>query len=147
MDAMAARALLASARVATLATLLPDGRTHQVPITFALDGDTLYTAIDRKPKRSERLQRLRNLAFDPRASVLAHHYDDEDWSSLWWVRADGAGRIVTADDLEHEAAVALLCARYWQYRAEPPSGPAIVISVSSWTGWRAASRNRGRRPG
>ena len=139
MDAMAARALLGSAPVATLATLLPGGRPHQVPITFALDGDTLYTAIDHKPKRTARLRRLRNLASDPRASVLAHHYDDEDWSSLWWVRADGAGRIVTADDPEHEAAVALLCARYRQYRAEPPPGPAIVVSVSSWTGWRAAN--------
>ncbi len=138
MDEAAARALLESARVATLATLLPDGRPHQVPITFALEGHILYTAIDRKPKRTARLQRLRNLVSDPRASVLAHHYDDADWSSLWWVRADGAGRLVTADDPEHEAAVALLCGRYPQYRAEPPSGPAIVVRLSSWTGWRAS---------
>lgn len=138
MDAPAARGLFASARVATLATLGPEGRPHQVPITFALDGDTLYTAIDGKPKRTARLQRLRNLASDPRASLLAHHYDDEDWWSLWWVRADGAGRIVTADDPEHEVAVALLSARYRHYRTEPPCGPAIVVSVSSWTGWRAS---------
>jgi PPOX class probable F420-dependent enzyme len=138
MDAEAARALFASARVASLATLGPEGHPHLVPITFALDGDTLYTAIDRKPRRTTRVKRLRNLAADPRVSVLADHYDDEDWSSLWWVRGDGAGRLVASGDSEHELAVALLTARYRQYRTDPPPGPAIAISVSSWTGWRGS---------
>jgi PPOX class probable F420-dependent enzyme len=137
MDAAAARALFASARVARLATIGPEGRPRLVPITFALDGDTIYTAVDQKPKVTTRLQRLRNVAADPRVSVLADHYDDEDWSSLWWVRADGAARVVTPGDPEHELAVTLVSARYRHYRAQAPLGPAIAIGVSSWTGWRA----------
>lgn len=34
------------------------------------------------------LQRLANVASEPRCSLLVDHYED-DWSSLWWVRADG----------------------------------------------------------
>ena len=45
------------ARVARLATVDPDGRPHVVPICFALDGDTLYTAVDEKPKSTRRLIR------------------------------------------------------------------------------------------
>ena len=45
-------------RVARLATVGPDGRPHVVPICFALDGDTLYTAVDSKPKSTRRLRRL-----------------------------------------------------------------------------------------
>ena len=94
--------------MARLATIGPGGRPHLVPITFALDGDTIYTAVDQKRKVTTRLQRLRNVATDPRVSVLADHYDDEDWSSLWWVRADGAARVVTPGDPEHELAVTLV---------------------------------------
>ena len=85
---MTARALFAAARVARLATVTPDGSPHVVPIVFAVDGDTIYTAVDGKPKRSRQLQRLANIAAHPRVTVLADRYD-EDWSQLWWVRADG----------------------------------------------------------
>jgi PPOX class probable F420-dependent enzyme len=138
MEAATARALFASARVARLATIGPRGRPHLLPITFALDGDTIYTVVDQKPKRPARLQRLRNVAADPGASVLADHYEDGDWSSLWWVRADGAARIVTAGDPELEVALTLLSARYPQYRVQAPPGPAIAVEVSGWTGWRAS---------
>src|SRR6266540_4372757 len=51
---------LTTARVARLATTDPDGRPHLVPIVFALEGDTLYSAVDRKPKRSSKLRRIEN---------------------------------------------------------------------------------------
>jgi PPOX class probable F420-dependent enzyme len=140
MDPAEARALFATARVASLATVGADGRPHLVPITFALEGDTLYTAVDHKPKRTLRLQRLENVAANPRVSLLAHHYDDEEWSALWWVRADGAGRVISPGEARHRAAVALLSARYGQYRQRPPAGPAIAVSVSSWSGWRPDGR-------
>jgi PPOX class probable F420-dependent enzyme len=136
-DAAAARELFASARVARLATVGADGRPHLVPITFAVDGDCVYTAVDHKPKGTDRLRRLANVAAEPRVSLLADHYDDQDWSALWWARADGAGRIAWPGEEEHEAAVAFLGGRYRQYRCQPPAGPAIVISVSKWRGWRA----------
>ena len=87
-----ARERFASARVARLATTGPDG-PHIVPIVFALAGDTIYHAVDHKPKRTTALKRLANLRADPRASVLADAYD-EDWTRLWWARADGVARIL-----------------------------------------------------
>ena len=143
MDAAAARALFAAAPVARLATVGADRRPHVVPITFALDGDTLYTAVDHKPKRTTRLRRLENVAANPRVSVLADHYDERDWSALWWVRADGEARIIALDDPRQTQVAALLQARYEQYRRRPPAGPAIAVSVSRWSGWRAADAPQG----
>jgi PPOX class probable F420-dependent enzyme len=76
-----AHELFANARVARLATLRPDGAPHLVPICFALDGDTLYTAVEHKQKRSVELQRLANISANPRVTLLADHYA-EDWSTL-----------------------------------------------------------------
>ena len=129
---MTARERFATARVARLATTGPDG-PHVVPIVFALDGDTLFHAVDHKPKRTTALKRIDNLRADPRASVLADGYD-EDWSRLWWARADGTARILEPG---HPEALALLAARYPQYRERPPAGPVIAIDVSRWSDWSA----------
>ena len=137
MDADEARALLASARVARLATADAAGRPHLVAITFAVDGDDLVTAADHKPKRTTRLRRLANIESNPRVSVLADHYED-DWSKLWWARADGLARVVEPGAAEHERAVSRLAARYPQYGERRPSEGVILISVSRWRGWRAA---------
>ena len=123
------------ARVARLATLRPDGRPHIVPITFALDGDTIVTAVDHKPKSTTSLQRLRNIQAHPVASVLIDHYDD-DWSHLWWVRADGTAHIVSERAVRDQA-VGWLVDKYAPYRERPPSGPLIVVAVDRWTAWSA----------
>ena len=60
-----ARRRFAEARVAHLATADASGRPHLVPIVFALAGDTVYSAIDGKPKRSTALRRLANVASNP----------------------------------------------------------------------------------
>jgi PPOX class probable F420-dependent enzyme len=133
LSAEQARELLGSARVASLGTIGPSGRPHLVPITFALAGDTIYTAIDAKPKSTRRLQRLANIRADPRVAVLADHYA-EDWSALWWVRADGEATIL-AEPARLAAPLALLMARYPQYRHARPAGPMIVIGVRRWAGW------------
>jgi PPOX class probable F420-dependent enzyme len=129
------RELVAGARVARLATLTPDGRLHLVPISFALEGDALFSAVDEKPKRSRRLQRLANVRANPEVAVLVDHYD-EDWSRLWWVRLRGTGRIVE-DGPELEAALELLADKYEQYRVQPPGGPVLAIAVEEWRGWEA----------
>lgn len=130
-----ARARFASARVARLTTVSAEGDPHLVPITFALlDPDTLITAVDHKPKRTRALRRLANIATNPAVAVLADHYE-EDWSELWWVRADGRAQVREA---AHEpGAVAALSARYPQYVERPPEGPVIVIRVERWSGWHA----------
>ncbi|WP_155370189.1 TIGR03668 family PPOX class F420-dependent oxidoreductase [Catellatospora vulcania] len=132
-----ARQRFASARVARLATVGPSGAPHLVPVVFALAGDTVYSAVDRKPKRTLALRRLANVAADPRVCLLADHYAD-DWSALWWVRADGTARILAADESEATTALSLLAERYPQYVAQPPPGPVLAVDVTRWTEWSAA---------
>jgi PPOX class probable F420-dependent enzyme len=135
MDGTRMRDLVGRARVGRLATLGQDGRPHVVPICFALQDDVLYTAVDEKPKRSRRLQRLENVRKHPDVTVLVDHYEEE-WSRLWWVRLRGNGRVVEGGpELAH--ALALLREKYEQYREEPPRGPAIAIQIKDWRGWSA----------
>lgn len=131
-----ARSRFAAARVARLATVSAHDAPHVVPVTFAVDGDRIVTAIDAKPKRGGRSQRVVNIAANPRVSLLVDEYAD-DWRRLWWVRADGMARVVR-DTPELAWAFELLQARYPQYAAVDLIGPAIVIEVERWVGWRAA---------
>ncbi len=131
-----ARARFAEASVAYLATVGTDGAPHVVPITFALDGDVIYTAVDAKPKRGTPLRRFENVAANALVSVLVDAYDP-DWSRLWWARADGRARIV-ADGEELERALSALRARYPQYGQVALIGPAMVIAVDRWSGWSSA---------
>jgi PPOX class probable F420-dependent enzyme len=130
-----ARRLFARARVARLATVGEAGRPHIVPIAFALAGEVVFSAVDAKPKRTRALQRVENVRRNPGVALLADHYDDSDWSALWWVRADGAARVLASADPEAALAIALLTERYEQYRATPPAGPVLAIAVERWSGW------------
>lgn len=123
-------------RVAHLATVGAGGRPHLVPITFALDGDAIYFAVDAKPKRTTDLQRIRNIAANQAVSVLVDHYDD-DWATLWWVRLDGIARVLPRG-AEADRASALLAERYSQYRQARPPGPVVAITIQKMTGWAAA---------
>ncbi|HEX2647684.1 MAG TPA: TIGR03668 family PPOX class F420-dependent oxidoreductase [Candidatus Dormibacteraeota bacterium] len=136
MDEAAMRERLAGATVAHLATADEHGRPHLVPICFALERNTLYFAVDAKPKRTTKLKRLKNVAANPRVSVLVDHYED-DWSRLWWVRVDGAAHELT-DPAAARSAVDLLVKRYSQYRRARPGGPVVAITIESITGWTAA---------
>ena len=128
-----ARQRLAGARVARLATVSAEGQPHLVPVTFAVDGDSIYIAIDHKPKTTTRLKRLANITANPQVTLLADHYDD-DWTQLWWSRADGHATVLSPGRAT-EAPVARLAARYSQYQDTPPTGPVIAITVTTWTGW------------
>ncbi|MQA94245.1 MAG: TIGR03668 family PPOX class F420-dependent oxidoreductase, partial [Streptosporangiales bacterium] len=126
-----ARRRLGARRVVRLATADAAGRPHLVVVTFALDGDRLFTAVDQKPKSTRDLKRLRNIHENPAVAALADHYD-EDWTRLWWVRADGTAHILT-DPAEMAPPLALLQERYAQYRADPPDGPVIAVEIARWT--------------
>ncbi len=128
-------ARLTSARVARLATTDPDGRPHLVPIVFALEGDTLYSAVDRKPKRSKKLRRIENARERPDVTILVDHYD-EDWQQLWWVRLRGRARVLD-DGAERAHALALLQEKYPQYRSEPPDGPVLAVDITDVRSWKA----------
>jgi PPOX class probable F420-dependent enzyme len=125
-----------TARVARLATIDPDGRPHLVPIVFAVDGDTLYSAVDRKPKRSQTLRRIENARVRPDVTILVDHYS-EDWSALWWIRLRGRARVLD-DGEEHERALALLQEKYPEYRDEPPDGPVLAVDVNEVRDWSAS---------
>jgi PPOX class probable F420-dependent enzyme len=136
MDATWAQNRFFAARVARLATVDAAGQPHLVPIVFAGSGSTIYTAVDAKPKSTRALRRLRNMADNPRVSVLVDHYDD-DWAQLWWARADALARILDDDIHESCEARAELARRYPQYRTEPPPGPVVALHVMRWSGWSA----------
>jgi PPOX class probable F420-dependent enzyme len=129
-------ARLTAARVARLATTDPDGRPHLVPIVFAVDGDTLYSAVDNKPKRSRTLRRIENARARPDVTVLVDHYE-EDWRRLWWIRVRGRARVLD-DGEERERALSLLAEKYEQYRSQPPDGPVLAVDITEVRDWRAA---------
>lgn len=135
LDPGEARALFATAAVARLATVRSDGAPHVVPVCFAIAGGIVYTAVDAKPKRTADLARLANIASEPRVALLADRYED-DWTQLWWVRVDGAARVVT-DAGERSRALDALARAYTQYAAAPPQGAVIAIEPLRFSGWRA----------
>ncbi len=133
--------LLREERVAHLATVTRDGRPHIVPVVFAHDGSRIYIALDEKPKRTEpmRLKRVRNILANPQVSVLVDHYE-EDWDKLVWVRVDGTARIVESGK-GHEDAIALLRAKYPQYRSMGiESRPVIAIIVERIVEWQGRAQ-------
>ncbi|HYX97353.1 MAG TPA: TIGR03668 family PPOX class F420-dependent oxidoreductase [Geodermatophilus sp.] len=131
------RRRFASSAVARLATVRPDGAPHVVPLVFALVDSTVYSAVDAKPKRTSALQRLANVRVEPRCALLVDHYED-DWSRLWWVRADGTAAVVDQPPAAHPG-LAALAERHPQYREQPPAGPLLVVTVQQWSGWSSTT--------
>ena len=136
MDVDEARGLLTQHVHGVLCTLHPSRGPDPQPVVYAVDGDHVGVPIDRvKPKASTRLRREDNLAADPRGSLLVEHWETEDWSRLWWVRAD----------LEHVAAPAQevvdaltdrLADTVPQY-ADKPFHRVLVCRIVAVTGWAA----------
>ncbi|BBX56026.1 PPOX class F420-dependent oxidoreductase [Mycobacterium shottsii] len=121
--------------VARLATVRPEGIPHVVPVVFAVDNDLIFTAVDAKPKSTRRLRRLTNIERTPQVSLLVDHYDD-DWTQLWWVRADGVAQIHPAGAVLHTG-YRLLRAKYAQYQSMLLDGPVICVAVRRWSSWHA----------
>ncbi|MCU1680355.1 MAG: class F420-dependent oxidoreductase [Amycolatopsis sp.] len=136
----AARARFAEARVATLATVGVDGVPHLVPVTFAVAGDAIFFVVDHKPKTTTDLRRLRNIAANPAVSFLVDVYD-EDWTALWWARADGVARAL-GDPADRVEPVRALQSKYAQYRERPPTGVVVATTVARWSGWAATDPTR-----
>jgi PPOX class probable F420-dependent enzyme len=130
-----ARARFATVPVARLGTADAQGRPHVVVVTFAVERDIIYTAVDQKPKSGTNLKRLRNVGENPQVTMLADAYSD-DWDTLWWVRADGRAAVL-ADQRQMAGPLQLLAERYWQYREAPPTGPVLAVTVERWSGWAA----------
>jgi PPOX class probable F420-dependent enzyme len=128
-------AMFAESPVAMLATVGSDSAPHLVPVVFAVHGDVVYTAIDAKRKTTLRLRRLINIEGNPRVSMLVDHYDN-DWTQLWWVRADGVATVHYSGE-EMAVGYALLRAKYTQYQRIALDGPVVTVDVQKWSSWRA----------
>lgn len=121
-----------------LSTVHTERGVDAVPVAYAIAEGHLGVPVDLvKPKTSLRLQREANLEADPRATLLIEHWDRDDWSTLWWVRAE----LHWLDEPgEREAALArALAHRYAQYR-DQPFARVLVFNIVAVTGWAAASR-------
>jgi PPOX class probable F420-dependent enzyme len=129
---------LTGARVARLATTDSDGRPHLVPIVFALEGNTLYSAVDQKPKRSHNLRRIENARDRPEVTILVDHYDEE-WQDLWWIRLRGHARVLDDGD-ERDHALLILIEKYPQYRDDPPEGAVLAVDIDEIRTWSASIR-------
>jgi PPOX class probable F420-dependent enzyme len=134
-----AAAMFAESPVAMLATVGSDGAPHVVPVVFAVHDDgeqtTVYTAVDAKRKSTQRLRRLANIEGNPRVSMLVDHYD-EDWTQLWWVRADGLAEIHQRGE-QMATGYALLRRKYVQYQRLALDGPVVTVAVQRWSSWQA----------
>ena len=132
LDEDEARARLAAHDHGVLCTLHAERGVDAVPVVYAVDDNAVGVPVDRvKPKASSRLQRERNLEADPRATLLVEHWDRDDWSQLWWVRAELR--------FEGDAAPALaarLAERFQQYR-DQPFDRVLLLRVVGVTGWAA----------
>jgi PPOX class probable F420-dependent enzyme len=129
-----ARARFAAARVLRLATVGPNGIPHLIPCTFVIDQTgQIAIGIDSKPKTTLNLRRLRNISQNPQVSLLTDEYD-EDWTRLWWVRADGTAAI-ERDGAGHEAHWRQLRNKYPQYEGQILDGPVITVAADTWSGW------------
>lgn len=130
--------LLERSPLAHLSYLDDGARPRVLPVTFAIVAEDLWTAIDQKPKRNpaDEIARVRYLRRRPQAALCADHYED-DWSRLWWVRASGCGAILEAAE-ERRRALAVLSAKYPQYRDEPPEGAVLALEIAEWRGWSAS---------
>lgn len=129
------RRFLDARRVGHLATADRLGAPHVVPVCYAVSGASLYITVDEKPKRRDiPLKRLRNIAENPAIAVVVDRYD-EDWTQLGWVMLRGRGEILRAG-AEHEAAQALLRARYPQLAAMTLAPlPVIALRIGRATSW------------
>lgn len=125
-----ARSRFVAARVARLATASADSQPHLVPVTFAARGNVVIIAVDHKPKSTSNLKRLRNIQANERVSLMVDHYDD-DWSQLWWVRADGRAKVIEPA----AEPVGWLMNKYDQYVDRRPEGPVIWVEVDTWRSW------------
>ena len=136
-----ARELLATARIAHLATADQYARPHAVPVVFVWREGVLYTPLDRKPKREDdwhALRRVRNIETNGRVAIVVDRYD-EDWSHLTWVMVEGVATILESGE-ERDAAAALLVAKYAQYETLSLDGrPIVRVEIEHEREWSSGN--------
>ncbi len=135
-------AFLVRQRVARLATADARGVPHAVPVCFAFDGDSIYIALDEKPKDvpPSRLKRVRNILENPSVVLVVDRYA-EDWSTLAFVMVRGKAEMIEPGGGEHAGAVRLLRGKYHQYASmRIEENPVIAVRPERVASWGALER-------
>ena len=128
---------LTDARVGRLATADSSGRPHAIPVCFVYDGESVYIALDQKPKSVglTRLRRVRNILENPQAALVVDHWD-EDWEALRYVLVSCSAELLDGDGEEEARAVSMLREKYRQYRDMDLDGnPVIKLTPQRYTAW------------
>jgi hypothetical protein len=127
---------LTAAERGVLSTMNQQDTIDAVPVCFAVVGETVVSPVDRiKPKETVELARVWNARHTGRATLLCDHWDPDDWSRLWWVRAhlvlrpDAATELGPLEDA--------LRRKYGQY-ADAAFAHLLVFDVERLLGWSAA---------
>ena len=131
--------MLANERVARLAFVDEDERPRVLPVTFALAGGAIWSAIDEKPKRTAEPARVRRLRRRPEAALCVDVYSD-DWSQLAWVQL--LGRVEWISVEQGAEGMAALAAKYEPYAERTPPGPLMRLAVERALYWRATGSPR-----
>jgi PPOX class probable F420-dependent enzyme len=133
-----AAGLLDESRVAHLGLLDEDRRPRVLPVTFVVHAGSLWSAVDRKPKRDPAREpaRVSFLRENPHAALTVDRYDD-DWSRMAWVQVLGHVELLPVD--REAGAVAALTAKYPQYERDPPPGPVLRLQPRRVLCWSATS--------
>jgi len=107
---------LKRARIGHLGTSNRNGVPLVVPVCFVYDGNAIYSAIDRKPKRKhpEALRRIVNILENPNACLVVDEYH-EDWKRLRYIITQGKASVLTRGE-EYHSAIFQLRRKYRQYR-------------------------------
>lgn len=120
-----------------LSTVHPVRGVDAVPVVYSVAEGFVGVPIDRvKPKTSLRLQRQTNLQADPRATLLIEHWDRNDWSQLWWVRAELRYDASAPDDIS-TTLTAQLSTTFKQYH-DQPFADILTLRIVAASGWSAS---------
>lgn len=113
-----------------LATVHPERGVDAVPVVFVLHGKDILVPVDTvKQKSTTDLQRLDNIARDPRCVLLVDEYSP-DWSRLWWVRVHASASLL-------DATLAPSFHRFTVYREPGSIASVIELRPTEITGWAA----------
>jgi|TARA_B100001123_G_C14932695_1_gene876399 PPOX class probable F420-dependent enzyme len=104
--------------VARLGQRDESGMPQVLPFVFIRIGKALWSPIDGKPKKRERLNRLDWIDKHPEVCVLIDHYSD-DWRQLFWLKLYGRAESFQSSHWEWQEAIHLLSQKYAQYSEVP----------------------------
>lgn len=119
-----------------------------MPVCFAFADDHIVSPVDEKPQEvpPDALRRSRNIAQNPRVTLVVDHYT-KDWSRLGWVQVRGTAAHCGPEEDQHPDGLSALRAKYDQYATHIlEERPLIRIEPGSVRSWGQLERAGGSAP-